>query len=36
MEVILIELTDEAGEIAVLEVFWKNSFGKFFTLTAPR
>jgi hypothetical protein len=35
MEVILIELPDEAREIAVLEVFRKNRFGEFFALTAP-
>ena len=32
VEVILVELTDETGEVAVLEVFWQDGFRKPFIL----
>lgn len=34
MEVVLVQLTDEAGKITVLEVLGKDVLGKFFALPA--
>jgi hypothetical protein len=32
VKVVLVELADKTGKVAVLEVFWKDGFGKFFAL----
>jgi hypothetical protein len=32
VEVIFVQLADKAGEIAMFEMFWQDSFGKFLAL----
>lgn len=32
VEIVLIELSDEAGEVAMLEMFWEDRFGESFVL----
>lgn len=34
MEIVLVELADETGKVAMLEVFWQDGLGEFFALNS--